>query len=161
MENIILPSMTSRKLKFPAGAVVTQKDDTLPLGRIYGEATAVIMSEDTKSGDLMYGLKGQFYADNYHIEGTRFSSGKLYLPGGINEMIVEAVMGDGEVDDKGRPVYNRVKFAVEVSSVKANNPLGYSYEFQSLIDAQETDLERELLSQLPERPKVKALEAPK
>lgn len=152
-ETVILPKMTAKTLGLPAHRA---KDGApVELGRIYGEATGIITNEI--GGDLLFGLKGQFFGDNYHNTEKTFQSGKLYLPGGVNEMLVSAVEGEGVEDDKGRPIYNAVKFAFSIRSVPSNNPAGYSYEVTPVIDAVQSDLQSELQGMLPPPPKVDPL----
>lgn len=78
-----------------------------------------------------------------------FRSGVLYLPSGIHDRLAAALKGDD-----AQPV----KFAIEIYTVKASNPAGYSYEARALTETQVSDPLAEMRAQL--QGKVKALPKP-
>lgn len=117
------------------------------LCRMYGIASG-IKSAEGKDGDLLFGLTGDFRAVNAKEPDKIYQSGVMYLPGGVNEMLVAAV-DTGEVTDKGKPIYSEVKFAIDIYSKPATNPAGYQFECVPVIDVVETDAMAELAGQLP------------
>lgn len=84
------------------------------LARIKGFATGQVqkLSDD---GEVLMGLKGTFRAER--PDGSSLQSGVLYLPGGIQESVSEAIP-----DDQGR-----VQFAYDIFTEAATNKAGYSY----------------------------------
>jgi hypothetical protein len=84
------------------------------LGRVKGFASGQIQKLDDK-GEVLYGLKGVFMAEM--PGGKRLQSGVLYLPGGIQEAVSEAIP-----DDQGR-----VGFAFDIFTEASANKAGYSY----------------------------------
>jgi hypothetical protein len=93
-------------------------------------------------------LTGDFVGVNLQ-DGTEYRSGKLFLPGGIHETIESAVK-----NNEGKAV----KFGLEVRSVVAANPIGYSYQAVQLLKPEGSDPMDELRRALPsadEKPKKK------
>lgn len=123
-----------------------------PLCRIYGMATGTKVQEDKVQGNIFVSLTGNFEGVNLE-NGEVYRSGKLYLPNGIHEVIESAVkkLADGAGES--------VQFALEIHSVIATNPIGYSYEAKNLVRAEIADELETLRGKLPEV-KVKALPAP-
>lgn len=119
------------------------------IGRIFGVASGIKEATDPRTKEPMYGLKGQFRGVNPAKPNVQYQSGVAWLPGGVHEMLVDAVIGDGVLDEKGRPVYSEVKFAVDVYSKPASSPAGYQFEVIPLIDAREADMMSELAAELP------------
>lgn len=122
-------------------------DERTLLCRIFGIASGIKVAEG-KDGDILYGLTGDFRGINAKTPETTYHSGVLYLPGGVNEMLVAAV-DTGELDAKDKPIYGEVKFAFDLYSKPANNPAGYQYEAVPVVDTVENDAMAELASQLP------------
>ena len=112
-----------------------------PLCQILGKATGVKSGEDA-TGRVWSALVGDFLGVNLE-DGKQYRSGKLFLPSGIHETIESAVKSlpeDGGV----------VKFALELRSVKASNPIGYSYQAVSLIPTvAETDNLADVINSVP------------
>jgi len=90
---------------------------------ILGKATGIKTGEDA-NGKVWEALTGTFQGHNLQT-GEVFRSGKLFLPSGIHEPILEAV--------KGLPENGSVKFALEFRRVEAENPIGYSYQAVELM----------------------------
>lgn len=151
-ENAILSKITAKGIGADAAKGKTGR---VHLYRVYGKAGGIKVAEG-KDGDAVYGLVGDFRAINPEEPNRVYQSGILYLPGGINEMVVQAV-NTGNVDDKGRPVYNEVKFAFDIFSKPATNPAGYQFEAQAIVDAKETDVMIELQNELPPMPGAAAI----
>jgi hypothetical protein len=90
------------------------------LGMISGTATG-LRQEQLPDGTPTESLTGEFVAAT--ADGKRiFKSGRLFLPNGIHNLVLEAVR-------KGQ----RPDFAMEVRSVHASNVAGWTYEFVNLL----------------------------
>src|SRR5258708_5510817 len=99
---------------------------------IYGKADGIKVGE-SQDGRIWQALTGSFAAINLQ-SGEEFRSGKLFLPSGIHETIENAVKALGD-----NPGGLSVKFALEIRSVEAKNPIGYSYQAKNLFAAETTD----------------------
>lgn len=115
-----------------------RKVASIPSGRmwlcdIFGRALALKGGTDKRSGNDWVALAGKFEA--YYPE-TRetYQSGKMFLPTGIQD-VVEAAVSQMPVDD---PMAS-VDFAFRIYAIKANNPIGYSFSAQALIDMNSND----------------------
>lgn len=97
----------------------------LPLARIYGKAVTVKYVEGA-DGKASCCFIGTFEGINLET-GEVFRSGKLYMPGGVTEVMETALRSAQKEDDKAS-----ISFAFEVRSVKAGNPIGYSYEAKAI-----------------------------
>lgn len=103
-------------------------EDKLALCRIFGKAVEVGAQEDKFTpGNFVSYFKGNFEGINMQT-GETYRSGKLYLPKGISEIVEAAVKTMREKDEATASV----SFAFELRSVKASNPIGYSYEAVAL-----------------------------
>lgn len=105
--------------------VATVESGKLPLGRIYGKAVDVKFTEGT-DGKISCCFIGTFEGINMET-GEVFRSGKLYMPGGVSEVMQTALTSAQAKDDKAS-----ISFAFEIRSVKAGNPIGYSYEAKAI-----------------------------
>jgi hypothetical protein len=111
-----------------AGALPEGSKEVVRLCVIGGKASGVKHGEDLQ-GRTWTALIGTFEGVNIE-NGETFQSGKLFLPSGIQESVEAAVAkADG----------NDVSFAFELRAVKANNPIGYSYQAVSLMPPAEVD----------------------
>lgn len=156
LEVTIISKMSVKTLRCnPRQAAVAdgQPQLKIPLCRIYGRVSGTKTQEDAVSGVFHTALMGVFEGLNL-VTGEVFRSGKLYLPKGIHEML-ETPAKKLDADDKGETV----SFALEISSVSATNPIGYSYEAKPLIKVAVTDELDELRSALPAYTAPKALAA--
>lgn len=100
------------------------KDNPKLLCIILGKASALVNGVDKLTDREWTALKGDFLAVNLATN-ERFRSGKLFLPAGIHESIEERVR---QLQDGGL-----VKFALQLRSVEAKNPAGYSYQAVTLM----------------------------
>lgn len=114
------------------------------LCRIYGLATGTKVKEDKVTGQIWTPLVGEFEGVNIE-DGSIYRSGVLYLPNGIHEVIESAVTKLKDPENAGVSV----QFALEISSVKANNKIGYSYEAKNLVKADVADPLEQLRAMLP------------
>lgn len=115
------------------GCVPSPNDDGSPkrLCVIFGSADGIKTGEDN-NGRVWSALTGTFEGVNLKTN-ERFRSGKLFLPGGIHETVENAVKTLQE--DSG----SSVKFGLELRSVKASNPIGYSYQAVPLVQVSQED----------------------
>ena len=121
----MLPKLSLKGMGCEPRAAATS-ETPVELATIFGVATKIKMGEDGK-GDVWTALIGQFEGVNLQT-GEVFQSGKLFLPSGIQELIEEAI-GNNE----------GVEFAFKILSVKASNPIGYSYQAETLTPPKEKD----------------------
>lgn len=136
-----------------AASALNQGDrNAIPLCIIGGKATGTKSWEDSR-GQIVTALTGEFGGINIQPGtpdyGTRFMSSMLFLPGGIHETIENAVIG--ETHDQT----NTVEFAFEIRVVRADNPIGYSYQAVPKKKVKATETLAEIWGM------VKILEAPK
>lgn len=125
-----------------------------PLTRMYGRATGLKYVDNKSTGTIDTKFTGTFEAVNLQ-NGNLFRSGVLYLPKGVSEMLESAVNSANKDDAAGS-----VDFAFEIRSVKASNPIGYSYEAVPLIKPAEADELEQLREKfLPTPSQQKALSA--
>ena len=125
----------------------------LALAHIIGKAQEVRYQDDKSgSGTIHTFFVGNFEGVNLET-GDVYHSGKLFLPRGISEL-VEAAIKEAQKHDKNASI----SFAFELRSVKANNPIGYSYEARALKKPEQED-ELGELRKLLAAPKTQHTEA--
>jgi len=130
------------------------------LCRIYGTAQGLKHGEDG-SGKVWTALVGNF--EGVNIEegsddiGVVVRSGKLFLPEGIQGLIEGAIK---EIENTaGGKEEASVTFALEIASIRAQNPIGYSYAAKNLAPVKKEDPLGEL-RKLIGPPPPKAIPAP-
>jgi hypothetical protein len=136
-----------------AAAQKEGEEKPVKLCLIYGKASGLKHGED-KSGSIWTALSGDFKGVNLE-NNQEFRSGKLFLPGGIQDTI-EAPLLVAE-NDGGKSVV--IEFALEIRAVKASNPIGYSYQAVSLIAPVEANDMATLEKQFGYKPPVKQIES--
>ena len=150
----------------PAAAVVEGKAS--PIARVYGIASGIKTVVDKNRGEVYEAITGQFEGVNVKT-GKVYQSAVLYLPSGIHGLLENAVKGQyheeqrndaGDILRKAHYDFNDVRFAMELSVVKAKNPAGYSYEAKSLVPAVVDDPMAAIRALIAES-EHKTLEAPK
>ncbi len=107
----------------PTGGLPSDDSKPNPLCIIAGKVNGVKMGEDG-NGKVWSALVGSFRG-TVLATGVSVRSGKLFLPSGIHEIVEKAALDMGEGGN--------LKFAFQISSVKASNPIGYSYQATSLL----------------------------
>lgn len=134
-----LGKMTIATLGTKPKMVTVLDDDALKavnnkvfLARIIGTARGLKMAIDTR-GEPVAGLTGQFLATL--PDGKEFTSGVLYLPGGLQEMIQDPLEAGINANDKS----TAIEFAMDLFSIKATNAAGYSFQATLLGDAAQAD----------------------
>ncbi len=124
---------------------------------IYGKADGIKTGEDKRDGRIWSCLTGSFAGFNLTTK-EQFRSGKLFLPGGIHEVIENAVRKVNDGEGSGGL---SVKFGLEIMTVKAENPIGYTYQAVSVVPTEETDELSELEKAIEAgRPNLLALSVP-
>lgn len=116
--------------------------NSMVLCDIGGICTGLKVGESRDGSSVWTALVGTFegwFYESGNVNGTykTYRSGKLFLPGGIQET-VEAAIAQLPKDKDGDPV-GSVTFKMRISAVKANNPIGYSYEALNLLPVEAGD----------------------
>jgi hypothetical protein len=134
--------------------VATAESGNHPLARIYGVVHDVTAKESkTIAGNIEVAFIGEFEAINLE-DGRVFRSGRLYLPKGISEVMEKTFAGIKSSDKNAT-----VEFAFEIASVKASNPIGYSYEAKALRKATQVDALADLRNTMKSLPAVAVAKA--
>lgn len=113
---------------------LAEGQDMKRLCMIYGRADGVKMGED-QNGKLWSALTGSFEGVNL-TDGKMYRSGKLFLPSGIHETVENAVKELAGAEIKSGV---SITFAMEIRSVPATNPIGYSYQAVNLMKIEKED----------------------
>ena len=127
------------------------------LCQIYGRAVRTKSGEDqTRDGRVWTCLSGSFAAVNLET-GEEFRSARLFLPDGIQEVIQNAVEEMTNQEDKTLGLH--VDFALEIFSVAATNPSGYTYKARNILPTQKRDELSEMQKAITEARVAKQLSA--
>lgn len=136
------------------GCVPVGRKEATKLCIVVGKANGIKTGDQKdKTGEITgkwSALTGVFQAKNLET-GEVFRSSKLFLPGGIHEVIEEGVKKLGESGGS-------VEFALEIRSIESSSPAGYKYQAVPLIEPQES--QDELASLVAAAEGRKMLEAP-
>lgn len=136
----------------PTGGLPSDESKANPLCVIMGKATGIKMGEGT-DGRVWSALTGSFRGTNL-ATGVSVRSGKLFLPAGIQDVV------EGAVKQLG-PDGGVVKFAMQIESIKATNPIGYSYQARNLMPLEaESDELADLISTVAAPAQIEAPKAP-
>lgn len=123
-EESVIGKLTLKEMGCNPAMVKTLKDEKekYPLARIYGIANGVKVQEDRlQAGKMHTYFVGQFEGINLDT-GEIFTSGKMFLPGGLSEQF-EAFVRKALDEDKK----TGIQFGFEIASQRATNPIGYTY----------------------------------
>lgn len=141
--------------------VASTEEREIALARIAGRASGIKTTEG-RGGDATYALTGAFRGKNLQ-NGLEFQAAVLYLPGGIQELILgpldDALAGSEDGTRKADPNAS-VDFAFDIIAFPAANPIGYSYRAIDLVPAARVDPLADLMAQVGQRP-LPQLAAPK
>ena len=139
-------SDTVKGMGCTAAKVASEDSGKLALARIYGKASGLKYQADTRSeGNFHCAFVGNFEGVNLET-GEVYRSGVLYLPKGISEIMestFKKLKAEAEKEGASADTVS-ITFAFEIRSVKASNPIGYSYEAQALKNAEKDDELKEL-----------------
>jgi hypothetical protein len=135
------------------------------LGRIVGIVNGLKQTVNADTGEIQNGLKGQFRGISSRNEkgeivgidgGVKVTAGVCYLPGGIQDMIEGTLAVAKEADAKAT-----VQFAIDLFAIPATNKAGYSFDADTLVQAEESDpLDTLLASAANSAPALAAPETP-
>lgn len=120
-------------------------------GTLLGIATAIYEKYDKVKDETHQGFAGNFEFIDADPSAVGYKSGILYLPGGINEMLMDAV----KAADGGQ-----VQFVFEVYSERAENARKRAWSFKDLAPAAQIDPMAELRKHIPGQ-KAPVIEGPK
>lgn len=148
------PTLISKLSVKGIGCVPIGRKEATRLCIVVGKATGIKTGDQkSKDGEIIgkwSALHGVFQAKNLE-SGEVFRSSKLFLPGGIHEVVEEKVKALGESG-------GTVEFALEIRSIESSSPAGYKYQAVPLIEPKES--EDELASLVAASEGRKMLEAP-
>lgn len=119
------------------------------IGTVIGRANG-IKQINMPNGDKYEGLRGQFEAVNAET-GEVTMSGICYLPSGFHDGVLDQLRDDNTAS---------VDFAYRVFSIPSQNPQGYSYAMEPLLEPRESDPLSELRKTAAGK-NPKAIAAPK
>lgn len=147
----------------------------IKLGRVIGLIRGVAVRKDPTGEKIVaLGLKGTFRSTpdaatqaEFKQTDTSYDSGILYLPDYVQDEIIALYhdmpsLKNNIVKDSPNPPAAPITLAVDVYTIKATNPQGYSWKFQPVLEATEvaqTDPFAVIEGQIAEQ--QKKLEAPK
>lgn len=146
----IVTKMSIKTLGCNPGEAKVRGGD-VPVARFMGMARGI--KETTgNNGDPTYALTGAFEGINLQ-NGRKFRSAVLYLPGGIQELILQPLDDalSGTAQAPADPTAS-LSFAFDIYSFPATNPAGYSYRAVDLVIAGRADPLADLKSQIANKP---------
>lgn len=122
----VLPKISAKTVGADASVAKGKASGTqCPLYKVFGVANKVDYIKD-QNDNLKPVLRGTFQAVNVQKDsaefGKFFQSGKLFMPDGIQDMIVSAVEGEDGTQS------NATEFAIEIASTPATNKAGYTFQ---------------------------------
>lgn len=103
------------------------------LGTLIGTATKFVERKSLKqnadgSQDIFEGLGGSFRSIPSDPEKAELESGVLFIPDAFHNVIANVLRPLIKEDGNGK-----VDFMFEVSTIRAKNPAGYSWDFRPMI----------------------------
>lgn len=134
-EITLLPKMSIKTMGANGAIVLVTKAKT-PVIRVYGVARN-IKSATGANGDPVFGLTGQFEGLNI-ADKTKFQSSVLYLPNGIQELIMDPLEAILNGDDKLAKSQG-VQFALDIFAVPDSNKAGYTFNAAFASDVGRAD----------------------
>lgn len=144
IDKAILSKLTIATMGCNSGqAKVDQKE--VPVARFVGRARGIKEAKG-KDGEAVFALSGSFEGTNLQ-NGRTFASGTLYLPGGVQDLILASLDAALDADATAS-----LDFAFDVYSFPAPNAAGYSYRTIDLFPATRVDPLAELKSALEAKP---------
>jgi hypothetical protein len=99
------------------------------MGRLVGIARGFVERRSEKDGEIFEGLSGMFRVVPADPAREELESGVLFIPDAFHNMVADALR-----PLKAQDVNASVTFAFEISSIRAENPAGYSWDFKPLIE---------------------------
>lgn len=111
------------------GMVATKPEGTHFCGTLIGIADGFVERKSADKQDTFEGLKGQFRSVPSDAQMDELESGVLFIPAAFHNVIATKLREVQKVDAS-----STLSFAYEVTSIKAKNPAGYSWDLKPLID---------------------------
>jgi len=151
----LINKITARDLGFDKPTiqelVFGNKETLIPLFRVIGVMTDKKSYVDSNSGDVGFGLKGQFEATNIH-NGETFGAAVCYLPSMAANMVIAAFDMAKEEDPKAN-----VRMAFDVfAKYDAKAATSYVFGVTPLTDPNRIDALAELRTQAGDLPALPA-----
>ncbi len=99
------------------------------VGTLIGIARGFTERSSADKSEKFEGLLGSFRAIPSDPKADEIESGVLFLPEAFHNLIAAKLRAELQDGKSGQ-----CKFAYEVSSIRAKNPAGYSWDFTPLVD---------------------------
>lgn len=93
------------------------------VGTIYGQVTDFVQRKNLKTEEMMEGLRGTFVGVPSVTDMDELESGVLFIPDAFHNIIAGQFREAQKADASAA-----LEFAMEVYSIDAKNPAGYSWE---------------------------------
>lgn len=106
------------------------------MGTIIGIASGFVNRKNEKTGEAMEGLGGSFRFIPSVEDRDELESGILWIPDAFHNMVADKLRNALKADEN-----SKVNFAFEVTSIGAQNPAGYSWQFQPKFDQVDNPLD--------------------
>lgn len=119
-------------------AALPEGENKLMMGTVFGVIDRMVQ-RTMPTGQIFEGFGGQFEAVPADKDLPTINSGVLYLPGGFFELLAVPFKEASGAAEKNGTAAPTMRFAFEVSAVKANNPAGYSWEYTPLTEPNTID----------------------
>jgi hypothetical protein len=98
------------------------------VGTILGRASGFVERANIKTEEIMEGLKGTFVMVPSEPRMGEMESGVLFVPDAFHNLLSTPLRKAQDTDNKAA-----LEFALEVYSIKAKNPAGYSWEMYPAV----------------------------
>ena len=134
----IVSTIAARNFGFVKAVTDPNGPDRIHLANLFGLADG-IATGTSPEGQVFTGLAGQFQVDQLDVKNpdkilNTLQAGRLFFPTGIGSEIITAALGMRD-DAKSDGALKVLRFAFAVRAFRANNPAGYSWEFEPLMEA--------------------------
>lgn len=161
VEREILAKLALKDLGNPA-YVTTMTDAELSkangkhyMGMLIGRASTVIKRTDPKTDEEREGLAGTFIMRPSKEGEAEKESGLLWIPDAFHNLVAGKLVEAQKTDPQAN-----IEFAFDVSSIKATNPRGYSWQFIPAVPFEGKHPLDDMISRITAQ-KSKTIEAPK
>lgn len=123
--------------------------ERLFVGRFAGIVSGIKENVNDETGEVQTGLRGQFRglstrSENGELVGTdpatgnplgmTVTAGVCYLPSGLQDVVEGAYRQAIETNPRAT-----ISFVLDLFAMAANNKVGYTYDAETRVDAQEND----------------------
>lgn len=118
--------------------------DKFMLGTLVGIASGFTERTSPDKSQKFEGLAGMFRIIPSDTNRDELESGILFVPDAFHNLIAEKLRAAQGSDPKAE-----IRFAFEISSIRANNPAGYSWDFMPVIENEGENPLDQLVAALP------------